>query len=103
VELKHFSERRNSFRVLVGKPEGTRPFGRCKGRWEDDIVVCRLLLGDTPETNNGTKSVTREQPREKQIYQSCYWVTPLQTNMCPQKRSEYNGERCFYAVHGEML
>jgi hypothetical protein len=24
-------------RVLVGKPEGTRPMGRPRRRWEDDI------------------------------------------------------------------
>jgi len=23
--------------VLVGKPEGTRPFGRLRHRWEDNI------------------------------------------------------------------
>jgi len=28
-------ERRGAYRVLVGKPEGKRPFGRPRHRWED--------------------------------------------------------------------
>jgi len=30
-------DRRDMFRVLVGKPEGKRPFGRPRRRWEDNI------------------------------------------------------------------
>jgi hypothetical protein len=30
-------ERRGAFRVLVGKPEGKRPLGRHRHRWEDNI------------------------------------------------------------------
>jgi hypothetical protein len=30
-------ERRGVNRVLVGKPEGTRPLGRPRRRWEDNI------------------------------------------------------------------
>jgi hypothetical protein len=30
-------ERRGSFRVLVGKPEGKRPPGRPRRRWDDNI------------------------------------------------------------------
>jgi len=39
-------ERRAVYRVLVGKPEGKRPLGRPRRRWEDNIkmylqeVVC---------------------------------------------------------------
>jgi hypothetical protein len=39
-------DRRVVYRVLVGKPEGKRPFGRHRLRWEDNIkmdlqkVVC---------------------------------------------------------------
>jgi hypothetical protein len=29
-------ERRGAYRVLVGKPEGRRPFGRPRCRWEDN-------------------------------------------------------------------
>jgi hypothetical protein len=30
---------RNSYRILVGKPEGKRPLGRLRHRWEDDIKI----------------------------------------------------------------
>ena len=30
-------ERRDMYRVSVGKPEGKRPLGRPKHRWEDNI------------------------------------------------------------------
>ena len=32
-------ERRGVYRVLVGKPEGRRPLGRPKCRWEDNIKM----------------------------------------------------------------
>ena len=30
---------RNAYRVLVGKPEGKRPLGRPRHRWEDNIKM----------------------------------------------------------------
>ena len=32
-------EGRGVYRVLVGKPEGKRPMGRPRGRWEDNIKM----------------------------------------------------------------
>jgi hypothetical protein len=32
---------RNSYKILVGKPEGKRPFGRPRRRWENNM---RLVL-----------------------------------------------------------
>jgi len=32
-------------RVLVGKPEGKRPFGRPRRRWEDNIKMYRQEMG----------------------------------------------------------
>jgi hypothetical protein len=32
-------DRRGVFRVLVGKPEGKRPLGRPRFRWEDNIKM----------------------------------------------------------------
>jgi hypothetical protein len=32
-------EGRNLYRVLVGKPEGKRPLGRPRRRWEDGIKM----------------------------------------------------------------
>jgi hypothetical protein len=30
-------EKRNAYRILVGKPEGKRPLGRPRRRWVDSI------------------------------------------------------------------
>jgi hypothetical protein len=32
-------EMRNSYKILVGKPEGKRPLGRPRRRWEDNIKI----------------------------------------------------------------
>ena len=32
-------ERRGVYRVLVGKPDGKRPLGRSRHRWEDNIKM----------------------------------------------------------------
>jgi hypothetical protein len=32
-------ERRGVYRGLVGKPEGKRPLGRPRRRWEDNIMM----------------------------------------------------------------
>jgi hypothetical protein len=30
-------EKRNAYRILVGKPKGKRPLGRPRRRWEDNL------------------------------------------------------------------
>jgi hypothetical protein len=37
--MVHMGEGRGVHRVLVGKPEGKRPLGRCRRRWEDNIKI----------------------------------------------------------------
>jgi hypothetical protein len=32
-------EKRNAYRILVGKPEGKRPLGRPRRRWEDNNIM----------------------------------------------------------------
>jgi hypothetical protein len=32
-------EKRNAYRILLGKPEGKRPLGRPRCRWVDDIKM----------------------------------------------------------------
>jgi hypothetical protein len=32
-------KKRNAYRILVGKPEGKRPLGRSRRRWEDIIKM----------------------------------------------------------------
>jgi hypothetical protein len=38
-------ERRNASRMLVGKPEGKRPLGRPRRRWEDNITMDLREIG----------------------------------------------------------
>jgi hypothetical protein len=38
-QVAHLGKRRAVYRVLVGKPEGKRPLGRPRRRWEDNIKM----------------------------------------------------------------
>jgi hypothetical protein len=38
-------EGRNVYKVLVGKPEGKRPLGRPRRRWEDGIKMDLVEIG----------------------------------------------------------
>jgi hypothetical protein len=38
-------EKRNAYRLLVGKPEGKRPLGRQRCRWVENIEVDLLEIG----------------------------------------------------------
>jgi hypothetical protein len=38
-------ERRNAYRILVGKPEGKRPLGRPRRRWVDNIKMDHGEIG----------------------------------------------------------
>jgi hypothetical protein len=38
-------EKRNVYRLLVGKPEGKRPLGRLRRRWMDNIKMDLLETG----------------------------------------------------------
>jgi hypothetical protein len=36
---KNEEEKKNAYRILVGKPEGKRPLGRQRRRWVDNIKM----------------------------------------------------------------
>jgi hypothetical protein len=38
-------ERRGAYRALVGKPEGRRPLGRRRHKWEDNIKIDLTQVG----------------------------------------------------------
>ena len=44
--LARMGEGRGVYRVLVGKPEGMRPLGRPRRRWEDNIKMDFLCFAD---------------------------------------------------------
>jgi hypothetical protein len=37
--------KRNAYRIMVGKPEGKRPLGRLRRRWEDNIKMDLRVIG----------------------------------------------------------
>jgi len=43
--VARIGEGRGVYRVLVGKPEGKRPLGRPRSRWEDNIKMDLLEVG----------------------------------------------------------
>jgi hypothetical protein len=43
--VARMGEGRNVYRVLVGKPEGNRPLGRPRRRWEDGIEMDLREIG----------------------------------------------------------
>ena len=45
IQTGHMWEGRGVHRVLVGKPEGKRPLGRPRRRWEDNIKMDLQEMG----------------------------------------------------------
>jgi hypothetical protein len=43
--VAYIGARSGVYRVLVGKPEGKRPFGRPRHRWEDNIKLDHQEMG----------------------------------------------------------
>ncbi|KAJ4444051.1 hypothetical protein ANN_05840 [Periplaneta americana] len=43
--IARMGESRNAYRVLIGRPEGKRPLGRLRRRWEDNIKMDLRDLG----------------------------------------------------------
>jgi hypothetical protein len=43
--VARMGEKRNAYRLLVGKPEGKRPLERSKRRWVDNIKMDLLEIG----------------------------------------------------------
>jgi hypothetical protein len=53
-------DRRGVYRALVGRPEGKRPLGRPRRRWEDNIKI------DLPEAGwGGTEWIDLAQDRDR--------------------------------------
>jgi len=62
-------ERRSIYRVLVGKPEGKRPLGRPRHKWEDNIKMHRQTVG-----SEGMDRIELAQDRDK-------WRAPMNALM----------------------
>jgi hypothetical protein len=57
-------EGRGAYRVLLGRPEGKRPLGRSRHRWEDNIKMDLREIGI-----NGTNWIQLAQDRVQ--WQAC--------------------------------
>jgi hypothetical protein len=44
-QVAQLEEKRNAYRILVGKPEGKRPLGRPTRRWVDNIKMDLREMG----------------------------------------------------------
>jgi hypothetical protein len=44
IVFSSLGEKRNVYRLLVGKPEGKRPLGRPRRRWMDNIMMDLLEI-----------------------------------------------------------
>jgi hypothetical protein len=53
-------ERRGVYRLLVGKPQGRRPLGRPRRRWEDNV---KMNLQDAGQGNMGWINLAQERDR----------------------------------------
>jgi len=45
VHLARVGRTKNTYKILVGKPEGKRPRGRLRRRWEDNIKMDLSEMG----------------------------------------------------------
>jgi hypothetical protein len=60
-------EKRNAYRLLVGKPEGKRPLGRPRRRWEDNI---RMFLGEVGRGNVDWIGLAKDRNRWRALVNS---------------------------------
>jgi hypothetical protein len=70
-------ETRRIYMVLVGKPEGKRPLGRPRRRWEDNIKVDLQEVGcgghklDRADSGKGQVAGTCDCGNEPSVYIKC--------------------------------
>jgi hypothetical protein len=57
--VARMGEKRGAYRILVGRPEGRRPLGRPRRRWEDNIKM------DLQEVGWGIDCIELAQDRDR--------------------------------------
>jgi hypothetical protein len=60
-------EKRNAYRLLVGKPEGKRPLGRSRRRWVNNI---RMDLGEVGCDDVGWIGLAKDRNRWRALVNS---------------------------------
>jgi hypothetical protein len=71
--VERVGEKRNLFRLLVGKIEGTRPLGRPRRRWVDNI---RMDLGEVGWGDVDWIVLARDRNRRRAIVNAGYLRVP---------------------------
>jgi hypothetical protein len=51
--VARMDDKRNAYRILVGKPEGKRPLGRPRRRWVDNIEMLNTVMNLRVPQNAG--------------------------------------------------
>jgi hypothetical protein len=62
-------EKNNAYRILAGKPEGKRPLGKSRRRWEDNIKKKSIEI-----ERSAMDWIDLAQDRDR-------WMTPVSTVM----------------------
>jgi hypothetical protein len=67
AHVARMGEKRNAYRLLVGKPEGKRPLGRPRHRWVDNI---RMDLGEVVWGDVGWIGLAQDRDRWRALLNS---------------------------------
>jgi hypothetical protein len=73
---REWGEKRDAYKLLVGKPEGTRPVGILKRRWVDNIKMDLVEIGC-----GGVNWIGLVQDRDKWLH---YW-SPVELCSTPYR------------------
>jgi hypothetical protein len=106
VRVARMGEGRGVYRVLVGRPEGKRPLGRPRSRWENNINIDSAtfcsdgeFVTKTDDNNYSSGTLTSGQgsyftPTKIQV--QVFWVVTLCSVTVGYKRV---GEPCCLLLH----
>jgi hypothetical protein len=81
-EIARMWETRNECRLLVGKPEGTRPLGRPRRRWVDNIKMDLREIARMGETRNACRILVGKPEGKRALGRSRRrWVDNIKMNL----------------------
>jgi hypothetical protein len=63
-------EKRNAYRLLVGKPEGKRPLGRPRYRWDRWVDNIRMDLGEVGWSDVDWIGLAKDRNRRRALVNS---------------------------------
>ncbi|KAJ4443132.1 hypothetical protein ANN_04782 [Periplaneta americana] len=106
--VARMSESRNAHRVLVGRPEGTRPLGRPRRRWKDNIKMdLREVEYDARNWNNlaqdfETQTHRKHNQKERKPETPVLKITYNRLELVNNKVPNFNtGKK--YSIYSEVI